>query len=204
VVKSKSPELAGGLKVAANSAAFGIYSQIDVRSLDSRSRLRIYSGEIEYLTPPTEIWERPSEFYCPVIGSLVTGGSHLLCAMLERVVRDMGGQIAAMDTDSAMIVSTKDGGLVPCAGGPHRLANYREGSGNAAIWALSFAEVDRIRKRFESLSPWRKALKTPFLKLEKENFDAKGNRQQLNFYGISAKLYSLFNLEGNRLLVRKP
>ena len=41
--------------------------------------------------------------------------------MLERVVRDMGGHIAAMDTDSAMIVSTKDGGLVPCAGGPHKL-----------------------------------------------------------------------------------
>ena len=55
----------------------------------------------------------------------------------------------------------------------------------------------------ENLSPWRKTLKTPFLKLEKENFDANGDRQQL-FYGISAKLYCLFNLEGNRLLVRKP
>jgi hypothetical protein len=166
--------------------------------------LRIFSGETDYLTPPAEIWERPSEFNCPVISSLVTGGSHLLCAMLERMVRDMGGQIAAMDTDSAMIVSTKDGGLVPCPGGPHRSDNYQEGSGNAAIRALSFAQVDRIRERFECLSPWRKRLKTPFLKLEKENFDANGNRQQLNFYGISAKLYCLFNLDGNRLLVRKP
>ena len=70
--------------------------------------------------------------------------------MLERIVRDMGGQIAAMDTDSAMIVSTKDGGLVPCAGGPHRRVKYhRDGSGNAAIRALSFAEVDSIRERFE-------------------------------------------------------
>jgi len=41
-------------------------------------------------------------------------------------------------------------------------------------------------------------------KPEKENFDADGNRQQLYFYGISAKLYCLFNLESNRLLVRKP
>jgi hypothetical protein len=76
--------------------------------------------------------------------------------------------------------------------------------GNAAIRALSFAEVDSIRKRFESLNPWGKTLKTPFLKLEKENFDANGVRQPLNFYGISAKLYCLFNLDGNRLLVRKP
>ena len=204
-MKTKNPELAGGLKVAANSAAFGIFSQLDVRSLDSRSPLHVFSGETDYLTPTAEVWERPSEFYCPVIASLVTGGSHLLCAMLERAVRDMGGQIAAMDTDSAMVVSTKDGGLVPCAGGPHRLKKYQEGSGNAAIWALSFADVDRIREKFERLNPWRKTLKTPFLKLEKENFDANGNRQRLNFYGISAKLYCLFNLlEGNRLIVRKP
>ena len=70
----------------------------------------------------------------------------------------------------------------------------QEGSGNGAIRAASFAEVESIRKRFESLSPWRKTLKTPFLKLEKENFDADGHRQRLIFYGISAKLYCLFNL----------
>jgi hypothetical protein len=124
--------------------------------------------------------------------------------MLERTVRDMGGQIAAIDTDSAMVISNRAGGLVPCAGGPYRLEHYQAGSGNAAILALSFAEVERIRERFERLSPWRKTLKTPFLKLEKENFDANGNRQQLNYYGVSAKLYCLFNLEGTKLLVRKP
>ena len=203
-LKSKSPELAGGLKVAANSAAFGIFSQLDVRSLDSPSPLHVFSGETDYLTPPAEVWERPSEFSCPVISSLVTGGSHLLCAMLERIVRDMGGQIAAMDTDSAMIVSTKDGGLVPCAGGPHRLKNYEAPSGNAGIRALSWAEVDRIREQFEALNPWRNTPKTPFLKLEKENFDSNGERHQLHVYSIAAKLYCLFNLDGNRLLVRKP
>src|SRR5258708_35783488 len=109
-----------------------------------------------------------------------------------------------MDTDSAMIVATKHGGLVPGAGGTQKLARYHEGSGSAAIRALSFAEVDSIRKRFEPLNPWRKALKTPFLKLEKENFDANGERQQLFAYCVSAKLYCLFNLDGNRLLVRKP
>ena len=155
-MRAKNPELASGLKVAANSAAFGIFSQMDVRSLDDPAPLRVFSGETEYLTPRAEIWERPSEFYCPVIGSLVTGGSHLLCAMLERSVRDMGGQIAAMDTDSAMIVSTREGGSIPCAGGPNSLAHYNEGSRNAAIRALSFAEVDRIRERFERLSPWRR------------------------------------------------
>ena len=139
-----------------------------------------------------------------MIASLVTGGSHLLCAMLERAVRDMGGQIAAMDTDSAMIVSTKDGGLIPCPGGPHRLENHEMTSGNAAVRSLSFAEVDGIRAQFEALNPWRDTLKAPFLKLEKENFASDGERRQLYAYCISAKLYCLFNLDGNRMLVRKP
>jgi hypothetical protein len=48
----------------------------------------------------------------------------------------------------------------------HRLSQYQASSGNAAIRGLAFAEVDQIRERFEPLNPWRKTLKTPFLKLE--------------------------------------
>ncbi len=203
-LKNKNPKLAGGLKVAANSAAFGLLCQMNVKDLNSPSPLHVFSGQASYRTPAAKVWEQPAEFYCPVMASLVTGGSHLLCAMLERAAREMGGQIAAMDTDSAMIVSTKDGGMVPCAGGPHRLENYRVPSGHAVIRALSWAEVDSIRERFEALNPWRDALKTPFLKLEKENFISDGERHQLYAYCVSAKLYCLFNLDGNRLLVRKP
>jgi hypothetical protein len=203
-VKAKNPNLAAGLKVAGNSAAFGMLCQLNVKDLDSPSPLRVFSGEANYVTRPMKLWEQPSEFFCPVIASLVTGGSHLLCAMLERAVRDLGGVIAAMDTDSAMIVSTKDGALIPCAGGPHKLAKYQPASGHTAIRALSFAEVERIREQFETLNPWCDTLKTPFLKLEKENFDSDGKRQQLYAYCISAKLYCLFNLDGKKLVVRKP
>jgi hypothetical protein len=203
-LKTKNPKIASGLKVAANSAAFGLPCQLNVKDLDSPSPLHVFSGVTNYKTPPVKVWEEPAEFYCPVIASLVTGGSHLLCAMLERAVRDRRGHIAAMDTDSAMIVSTKHGGLIPCAGGPRRLKNYRVPSGNAAIRALSFAEVDRIRKLFEALNPWRDTLKVPFLKLEEENFTSDGQRLQLHAYCVSAKLYCLFNLIGDGLLVRKP
>jgi hypothetical protein len=203
-LKEKNPKLAGGLKVAANSAAFGIFCQMDVKDLDSPSRLQVFSGEANYQSPPERVWEQPAEYYCPVIASLVTGGSHLLCAMLERAVRDMGGHIAAMDTDSAMIVSTKDGGLIPCAGGPHRLDRHEPPGGNAAIRALSWDQVAALRERFEPLSPWRDTLGVPFLKLEKENFGLDGERRQLYTYCISAKLYCLFNRDGDTLLIRKP
>ena len=33
-LKEKNPKLAGGLQVAANSAAFGIFCQMDVKDLD--------------------------------------------------------------------------------------------------------------------------------------------------------------------------
>lgn len=203
-LKAKSPHLAGGLKVAANSAAFGILCQIDVKDLDSPSPLHVFSGQTDYPTLPDKVWEQPAEFYSPLIASLVTGGSHLLCAMLECAVREMGGHIAAMDTDSAIIVSTKEGGLVPCAGGPQSLEKCHAPSGNAAIRALSLAEVDRIRQRFEVLNPWRDRVQAPFLKLEEENFAPGGERHQLYAYCVSAKLYCLYNLDGGRLLVRKP
>ena len=203
-MKAKDPELAAGLKVAANSAAFGLLCQLNVKDLESPSPLQVFSGEANYATQPVKVWEQPAEFFCPLITSLVTGGSHLLCAMLERLMRDLGGQIAAMDTDGAMTISTKHGGLFPCAGGPDRLEKYRVESGHASVRALSFAEVDCIREKFESLNPWRDMLKAPFLKLEKENFDSDGERQQLYAYCISAKLYCLYNFDGTTLLVRKP
>ncbi len=204
LLKKKNPRLAGGSKVSANSAAFGIFGQLDVKDLDLSTALNVSSGDAHYHILPDTIWEKPSEFYCPVIASLVTGGSHLLCAMLERAVRDRGGYIAAMDTDSAMIVSTKDGGLIPCAGGPDRLDEYHLASGHTAVRALSWAEVDQIREQFESLNPWRETLNTPFLKLEKENLAANGERRQLYAYCIAAKLYCLFNLDENGLVIRKP
>src|SRR5689334_25406505 len=124
-------------------------------SQESPAPLHVFSGQAEYWTPTTKVWEQPAEFYNPAIASLVTGGSHLLCAMLERAVHDMGGQIAAMDTDSAMIVSTENGGLIRCAGGPHRLNEFQLPSRHAAVRALSWAQVDSICARFESLNPWR-------------------------------------------------
>ncbi len=203
-LKEKHPELAAGLKVAANSAAFGLLCQMNVKDLDSPSSLHVFPGGADYFTPNEKVWEQPAEFFCPVLASLVTGGSHLLCAMVERSVRDAGGHIAALDTDAAMVISTKNGGLVRCAGGPQKLETYQVPAGYDALRALSWAEVDSIRDRFETLNPWRDTLKTPFLKLEKENFNANGEREQLYSYCVSAKLYSLFNLDGDNLLIRKP
>ena len=53
-----------------------------------------------------------------------------MLALLERCVADRGGTYAMCDTDSMAIVATKDGGPVPCPGGPERIRRQ------AAIRAL--------------------------------------------------------------------
>src|SRR5215472_14359561 len=139
------------------------------------------------------------EFDAVIHRALLQFALEFLPAISMLTCRD-GGHIAAMDTDSAMIVSTRDGGFVPCAGGPHRLEEFQAGSGHDAIQALSWAQVDRIRDRFEALNPWRDTLGVPFLRLEKENFSSDGERQQLYADCVSAKLYCLFNLDDNGLV----
>jgi hypothetical protein len=49
-MKDQNPQLAGGLKVAANSAAFGLLCQMNVKDLDSPSPLHVFSGEANYLS----------------------------------------------------------------------------------------------------------------------------------------------------------
>jgi hypothetical protein len=53
------------------------------------------------------------------------------------------------DTDSMAILATEVGGLVPCSGGKDRLP-----SGQEAVRALSWAQVDAIRARLDALKPY--------------------------------------------------
>src|SRR5437660_12928317 len=72
-VKAKNPKLAGGLKVAANSAAFGLLCQVNVKDLDSPSPLHVFTGGEDYSTPTSKDWRQSRQFYCPDRGSVVTG-----------------------------------------------------------------------------------------------------------------------------------
>ncbi|MFY9738696.1 MAG: hypothetical protein WAK11_06540, partial [Candidatus Cybelea sp.] len=130
------------------------------------------------------------------------GGSHLLLALLERLVTDRGGTYAMEDTDSMAIVASKRGGLVSCAGGPYRTKDGRE-----AIRALKWTDVDEIVELLDRLNPYdRNAVEGTILKIESDNFDPKTERQrQLWCLAISAKRYALFlrGRDGEPALLRK-
>jgi hypothetical protein len=46
-----------------------------------------------------------------------------MLSLLKRMIKDLGGTYLLTDTDSMLFVASKEGGLVPCPGGPHRLAD---------------------------------------------------------------------------------
>jgi len=114
--------------------------------------------------------------------------------LLEHEVRQLDGTYAMEDTDSMALVATEQGGLVPCAGGPHRMPDGRD-----AIKALSWKQVDKISKRFAVLNPYEgEAGSGSILKIEDDNRDPKtGNPRQLYCLAISAKRYALFLLDNN-------
>ena len=112
-----------------------------------------------------------------------------MLAMLEKCVKNAGGDYLFCDTDSMCIVATKKGGLVPCIGGT------QQEHGKSAIKALSLRDVKSIAKRFNRLSPYKRSLVPSLLKIEDVNFedsDPRKPHRQLFGYAIAAKRYALF------------
>jgi hypothetical protein len=85
-----------------------------------------------------EIHEEPGAWADPAVAACVTAAGRLLLALLERLVRDVGGSIVRFDTDAATIVATAESG------------NVRLSSGEI-VHALSFPEVISILNRFAPL-----------------------------------------------------
>jgi hypothetical protein len=144
--------------------------------------------------------EHPGAYCFPPIAAAITGAARLMLAVLERSVTDAGGSYALCDTDSMAIVSTPEGGLIPCPGGPDTTSD-----GQLAVRALSFDQVDEICERLAALNPYdRAAVPGSILEIEHENHNDRGERRQLYCYSISAKRYALYELDsaGNPQLVK--
>jgi len=199
--KGKSDPLYYFLKILANAGCYGIYAEVNQHQTGKNrpKQIGIFSGD-ESRTERTCILEQPGPWYFPPVSALITAGGRLLLALLERMVTDAGGTHLMCDTDSMAIVASEHGGLVACKGGPHRT---REGG--AAVKALSWKEVRRIVDRFETLNPYDAAIVPGSMLniVEEINYDPAGNQCQLFGYGISAKRYPLYKLDGSKLQIVK-
>jgi hypothetical protein len=120
--------------------------------------------------------------------------------MLEKMVVDAGGTYLMCDTDSMAIVASEHGGLVPCNGGPHKMPDGRD-----AIKALSWVETREIVDRYKSLNPYnKKVVSGSILNIVEEiNSDSNGKQRQVYGYGISAKRYSVYTVDGAEVRIIK-
>lgn len=187
-----------GYKVVANSGAYGIFAEtspIDVDPDAEHRKLRrvaVYADTA--FAAEVDRPERHGRFNFFPTASLVTAGARLMLALAQHEVERAGAEVAYCDTDSLVIVSSKNGGFIPCEGGPYRMYD-----GTRALRALPRFEVEAIRERFASLSPYDPAAISPgdLLKLEDENFADKGRTQRCELwcYAVTEKSYALFEFD---------
>ncbi|HEY5256825.1 MAG TPA: hypothetical protein VIJ12_00440 [Candidatus Baltobacteraceae bacterium] len=159
-----------GLKLLANSGAYGIYAEVNVTPTGSDLPGTVYSDKTFELIKVHN--ERPGDFTNPIIASLVTGGARLILAMLETEVRNRGGTFAFCDTDSLAIVC---GDNCP-----------------KAIPCLQPHDVEAVIAKFDALNPYDPDLVPHLLKVEYPDIP------DLRCFAISAKRYVLYRWRKNR------
>jgi hypothetical protein len=161
------------LKVIANSGAYGMFAEFNVEPYNGT--VRVYGIDAESKSIDTDKYDKPGEYCYPPVAALITGAARLMLAMLERSVTDAGGTWAFADTDSMAIVASPTGDpLVTDTG---------------AIPVLTYAQVDDIQTRFDTLNPYDPRVAPGIHILKREHDD---DVRQLWAYGIAAKRYALF------------
>ena len=187
------------LKIIAN-ALYGIFAELNKYEYgkNSAKQLNVFSGKDKF-AQPTLVVERPGKFQFAPAAALITAGGRLMLAVLERMVKDLGGTYLLTDTDSMHFVASKNGGLVPCPGGSHRLAD-----GTSAIEAITWRQVDGICARLNRLNPYDQKVVADMLKVEDCNFDRNGDQHQLFGLAVSAKRYVVYKRKTDNIEIIKP
>jgi hypothetical protein len=165
------------LKITANATAYGVLARFDRREPGRDKQVTVYGPDPEPVQRPIPAPEDPGPYCFPPVAAAITAAARLMLALLERLVRDAGGQYAFCDTDSMAIVATPRGRHIPCP-----TANSTD-----TIRALSFRDVDAIRARFQALNPYDPALVPTPWKVEADSMN-----RPLHCYVISAKRYCLY------------
>jgi hypothetical protein len=181
------------LKILANSGSYGLFVELNPKGNTKHSEITVFSGEETFPDRPT-VLEEPGDWFAPPIASLITSGGRLLLAMLETVVRKAGGTYLFCDTDSLAIVASEHEGplTIPGTDGER---------------VLSWDEVDRVVKQFESLNPYNQEIvpiRGSILKVHKRNWNKKKERRQLYGFSIAGKRYSLYEKKDGDIEIVEP
>ena len=170
------------LKIIANSL-YGIFAELNKYEYGKNraKKLKVFSGEHNF-AQTTHTVERPGRWQFPPAAALITAGGRLILAILERMVNLKGGSYLLTDTDSMLIVASEKGGPVPCSCT----------GGKSTVNAITWKQVEEICAQLNSLNPYDPNVVDSILKIEKCNYDQKGDQQQLYGLAVSAKRYVVY------------
>jgi hypothetical protein len=184
----------GLLKVIGNAIAYGAEIEFNRGCMPCDYTVYGPTGQVSVHEKP----ERPGWLCYPPLATLTVAGARLMIGLLEQLVHETGGELVWIDTDGGCLVANEQGCLIPCPGGPHR-----NDAGQECVKALSYTELQRIRRRF---APLAKAVGfiplepdplggRPFrsvFKIEPHNLDERGRfRPGLECTAVSVKNYVL-------------
>ena len=194
----KSPPHYLLLKIIAN-ALYGIFAELNKQEYGkNRARqIEIFSGEFKS-EEKTVVAELPGRFQFPPAAALITAGGRLMLAALETLIKNQHGTYLLTDTDSMLFVASKDGGLIPCPGGEHKLAD-----GTPAVKAITWKQVDEICEKLNHLNPYDPEIISDILKIEDSNFQ-NGKQHQIYGNAVSAKRYVVYARRKDQIEIIKP
>jgi hypothetical protein len=181
------------LKILANSGSYGLFVELNPNANTKHAEIKVCFGEETFRDRPS-VLEEPGDWFAPPIASLITAGGRLLLAMLESTVKKAGGTYLFCDTDSLAIVASEQGGPLNVPG-------------THGERVLSWDDVDRAVKRFESLNPYNQeieGIRGSILKVHKRNWNGNKERRQLYGYSVAGKRYALYEKKNGDIEIVEP
>lgn len=91
------------LKILANATSYGIFVEINLRSLEKEREVKVYGNE--QFTSYVKKLEESGKYFNPIIAVLITSGARLVLAIVEALLKRYNQVYAFCDTDGMAIPS---------------------------------------------------------------------------------------------------
>ena len=171
------------IKILANATSYGIFVELNVEDYKTAKTMIANGAEGQPFKFRSKSFEKPGQYFHPLLGTLITGAARLMLALAERQVQVQGLDWAFCDTDSIAIANVGD---LP-------LEEFK-------------AKALGVHEWFEDLNPYGE--RGSILQLEKVNFppgkdDDLGTLDPPFCFAVSAKRYVLFNRKDGQPIIRK-
>jgi hypothetical protein len=171
------------IKILANATSYGIFVELNVEDYKTAKTMIANGAEGLPFKFRSKSFEKPGQYFHPLLGTLITGAARLMLALAERQVQEQGLDWAFCDTDSIAIANVGD---LP-------LEEFK-------------AKALRVHEWFKDLNPYGE--RRSILQLEKVNFPPgrDGDLAALDpplCFTVSAKRYVLFNRKDGQPIIRK-